>query len=79
MKKRISELRELFAAPSLLKHRIVLTFIYSAGLRGKEVINLKISDVNFERQTTHNRQGKKLKGSRDFVQPSLHNRVLPIL
>ncbi len=37
------ELKELFAAPILLKQRIVLTRIYSAGLRGQEVINLKIS------------------------------------
>jgi len=53
-----SELRELFAAPALLKHRIVLTLIYSAGLRGREVINLKISDVDFERKTIHIRQSK---------------------
>src|SRR5690554_5181850 len=39
------ELKELFAAPKLLKQRIVLTLIYSAGLRGQEVINLKISDI----------------------------------
>jgi integrase/recombinase XerD len=53
-----SELKELFAAPSLLKHRIVLTLIYSAGLRGQEVINLKISDIDFERRTIHIRQSK---------------------
>jgi site-specific recombinase XerD len=53
-----SELKELFKAPSLLKHRIVLTLIYSAGLRGQEVINLKISDVDFERMTIHIRQSK---------------------
>ena len=53
-----SELRELFAAPSLLKHRIVLCLIYSAGLRGQEVINLKISDIDFERKTIHIRQSK---------------------
>ncbi len=52
------ELRELFAAPALLKHRIVLTLIYSAGLRGQEVINLKISDIDFERKTIHIRQSK---------------------
>ena len=28
------ELKTLFAAPTLLKHRIILTLIYSAGLRG---------------------------------------------
>lgn len=53
-----SELKELFAAPKLLKQRIVLTLIYSAGLRGQEVINLKISDIDFERMTIHIRQSK---------------------
>ncbi len=43
-----SELKELFSTPKLLKQRIVLALIYSAGLRGQEVINLKISDVDFE-------------------------------
>jgi len=53
-----SELKELFAAPTLLKQCIVLTLIYSAGLRGQEAINLKISDIDFERQTIHIRQSK---------------------
>ena len=52
------ELKELFRTPRLLKQRIVLTLIYSAGLRGQEVINLKISDVDFERTTIHIRQSK---------------------
>mgnify|MGYP001016236431 CR=1 FL=1 len=53
-----SELKKLFSVPSLLKHRIVLTLIYSAGLRGQEAINLKISDIDFERKTIHIRQSK---------------------
>lgn len=53
-----SELKELFAAPKLLKQRVVLSLIYSAGLRGQEVINLRISDVDFERMTIHIRQSK---------------------
>ena len=53
-----SELKELFKAPQLLKHRILLTLVYSAGLRGQEVINLKISDIDFERKTIHIRQSK---------------------
>jgi len=52
------ELKKLFAAPKLLKQRIVLALIYSAGLRGQEVINLKISDIDFERKTIHIRQSK---------------------
>jgi len=53
-----SELRQLFKAPTLLKHRIALTLIYSAGLRSQEAINLKISDIDFERRTIHIRQSK---------------------
>lgn len=53
-----SELKELFSTPKLLKHRIVLTLIYSAGLRGQEVINLKLSDIDFVRMTIHIRQSK---------------------
>jgi integrase/recombinase XerD len=52
------ELRQLFTAPTLLKHKIVLCLIYSAGLRGQEVVNLKISDIDFERKTIHIRQSK---------------------
>ena len=53
-----SELRQLFKAPTLLKHRIALTLIYSAGLRSQETLNLKLSDIDFERRTIHIRQSK---------------------
>ena len=45
-------------APGLLKQKIVLMLIYSAGLRGQEAINLKLSDIDFERKTIHIRQSK---------------------
>ncbi|MBK8805591.1 MAG: tyrosine-type recombinase/integrase [Bacteroidales bacterium] len=60
------ELKELFSAPQLLKQRIVLSLIYSAGLRGQEVINLKISDIDFLRMTIHIRQSK---GKKDRIVP----------
>jgi integrase/recombinase XerD len=53
-----SGLKELFNATSLLKQHIVLTLIYSAGLRGQEAVNLKIADIDFERKTIHIRQSK---------------------
>ena len=64
------ELKELFKAPRLLKHCIVLTLIYSAGLRAQEVINLKLSDIDFERRTIHIRQSKYKK---DRIVPLAHN------
>jgi site-specific recombinase XerD len=66
-----SELKELFKTPKLLKHRIVLSLIYSAGLRGREVINLKIADIDFERKTIHIRQSKYKKDRIVPLSPSL--------
>lgn len=37
------ECKRLFRAPKLLKHRILLLFIYSAGLRISELCRLKLS------------------------------------
>ena len=65
------ELKELFAAPKLLKHRIVLSLVYSAGLRGQEVINLKQSDIDFERMTIHIRQSKYKKDRIVPLSPSV--------
>jgi len=65
------ELKELFKTPKLLKHRIVLSLIYSAGLRGQEVINLKLSDIDFERKTIHIRQSKYKKDRILPLSPSI--------
>ncbi len=53
-----SELKKLFVTPGLLKHRIILSLAYSAGLRSKELVNLRISDIDFERKTIHIRKSK---------------------
>jgi len=52
------ECKRLFKSPKLLKHRILLTLIYSGGLRISEVINLKQSDLDFDRMQIHIRQSK---------------------
>jgi integrase/recombinase XerD len=44
------ELRRLFNAPSNLKHKAILFIAYSAGLRVSEVINLRLQDIDRERQ-----------------------------
>ena len=48
----------LFNAGKILKHRVLLAFIYSAGLRLMEVRNLKIRDVDFDRMMIHIQQTK---------------------
>lgn len=52
------ECRELFKAPRTLKHRFLLAFAYSAGLRMNELRMLKISDVDCDRMQVRVRQGK---------------------
>jgi integrase/recombinase XerD len=44
------ELRRLFAAPTNLKHKAILFIAYSAGLRVSEVINLRLQDIDRERE-----------------------------
>lgn len=52
------ECKQLFKAPRLLKHRFLLAFAYSAGLRMNELRMLKISDVDLDRKQIHVRMGK---------------------
>jgi integrase/recombinase XerD len=53
-----SECRALFNAPELLKHRMLLSLIYSAGLRAREASRLKLSDLDRGRMMIHIRQSK---------------------
>lgn len=52
------ECKELFKAPRLLKHRFLLAFAYSSGIRMNELRLLKISDIDLHRKQIHIRQGK---------------------
>ncbi len=52
------ECKQLFKAPKLLKHRILLSLIYSAGLRVREASRLKLADVDAGRMMIHIRQSK---------------------
>ena len=60
------EVRRLLKAPKLLKHRVLIGLLYGCGLRCFEVRNLKISDLDFDRQMLHVRLGK---GKKDRYVP----------
>jgi integrase/recombinase XerD len=60
------ECKLLFKTPRLLKHRLALCFIYSAGLRVTEFSNMKIGDIDFDREMIHVRAGK---GQKDRYVP----------
>ena len=60
---------------SNLKHFLILSLLYSAGLRISELINLRIEDIDTDRQQVHIRRGK---GRKDrYVGLSKH--LLPLL
>ena len=61
-----AECKALFCAPKLLKHRVLLSLIYSAGLRAGEVMRLKIGDIDSGRMMIHIRRSK---GDKDRYVP----------
>lgn len=52
------EIKRILKIPKLLKHRVLFAIIYDCGLRISEVVNLKITDVDFDRQLVHIRESK---------------------
>ena len=54
----VKECKAIFKAPDLLKHRVLLAFMYSAGLRAREVSNMRLSDIDSGRMMIHIRQSK---------------------
>lgn len=55
------EIRLILKTPKMLKHRVLFAVIYDCGLRIQEAINLKITDVDFDRKQVHIRQSKHKK------------------
>lgn len=56
-----AEIKLILKTPKYLKHRALFAITYDCGLRISEVINLKINDVDFDRQVVHVRQSKHKK------------------
>src|SRR5690554_1410396 len=52
------EVLRLLSSTDNLKHKAILTMVYSAGLRVSEVIKLKINNLDFERMMLKVEQGK---------------------
>ncbi|PWH85205.1 integrase [Brumimicrobium oceani] len=66
----LEEVKKLINAPKYLKHRLIIATLYGCGLRSYELCALKLSDVDFDRNTVFI---KKQKGKQDrYVPLSAH-------
>jgi integrase/recombinase XerD len=54
----LSEVKSLLSAVENLKHRAILTIMYSAGLRIAETAQLRVTDIDSKRMMVWVRQGK---------------------
>jgi integrase/recombinase XerD len=69
------EVKMILSAPSNIKHRAMLSLIYSCGLRRGELLNLKPTDIDSKRGIITIRQGK---GKKDRIVP-LSEKILGML
>lgn len=54
----VDEVIRMIALTQNVKHRLIISFLYSCGMRRGEVLNLEPRDLNLERASIHIRQGK---------------------
>lgn len=59
-----------------LKHKLIIKFLYSSGLRLSELLNLKRSDIDFDNNLILVRQGKGAKDRMTLLSESLKNDLL---
>lgn len=69
------EVKMILCAPVNIKHRAMLSLIYSCGLRRGELLNLKPTDIDAKRGIVIIRQGK---GKKDRIAP-LSEKILALL
>jgi len=69
------EINRMIESTNNLKHKIVIMFLYYAGLRLDEVRNISWSDIDIDRETIHL---KTAKGDRERV-VFLHKRLIDTL
>jgi integrase/recombinase XerD len=62
----LEEVERILNSVINIKHKTMLTLIYSCGLRQGELINLRVRDVDSDRMVVHI---KKAKGNKDRVVP----------
>lgn len=73
------EILRLFDAIENPKHKLMIQFMYSAGFRLSELINLKAEDFNFEENTGWIRGGKGNKDRAFIIAQSLKDKLKAVI
>jgi len=63
------EVQRIIKSTSNIKHKMLLILIYGAGLRVSEAVNLRLNDIDSQRQTLHIRCGKNRKDRLAILSP----------
>ncbi len=66
-----AEVKSLIDSSDNNKSRLMISFLYSAGLRVSELVNLKVDDLNFSENTGWVRRGKGSKDRLFAISPNL--------
>ncbi|MDD7913834.1 tyrosine-type recombinase/integrase [Polaribacter ponticola] len=65
-----NEIKAIFNTITNLKHKVLLSLLYSGGLRIGEAINLEITDIDSERMLIHIKQAKGKKDRYTLLSPA---------
>jgi site-specific recombinase XerD len=65
----VEEVQRMIALTANVKHRAILTIMYSAGLRRMELLQLKPADIDSERMLVKVKQGKGRKDRYTILSP----------
>lgn len=69
------EVKSLIDSADNNKSRLMISFLYSAGLRVSELVNLKVEDLNFSDNTGWVRKGKGAKDRLFAISEKLSNEI----
>lgn len=64
------EINKMIGVTTNIKHRLVLMFLYHAGLRLNEVRNIRWNNINFDRNVIHIKLPKEKKRGSYFYIPN---------
>jgi len=70
------EIDRILAQVKNHKHWLMIALAYGAGLRISEVVNLRVADLDFERNLLHVKQGKGLKDRVTLLPQKLRDHLL---